>query len=189
MIDSNIIKRLLLKVSEGDEISFSKLYNIYFSKVYNFTGCFIRSNEPRKELVADVFLSVWHNRSKLLEIESFDAYLFIIARNKSINHLNKHKLKPAYTSETSFEIMEEKNTPECKLLYKELEVHINKSINELPEKCKLIFLMSRNEGFTYKEIANVLSLSESTVNGQMVIAIKKLGKSLRKYLSCLLLII
>lgn len=177
-----------MKVSEGDEISFSKLYNIYFAKVYSFTGCFIHSNESRKEVVSDVFITIWNNRSKLPAINSFESYLFIITRNKSVDYLNKYKLTPAYISEFSFEIIEEADTPEHKLVYKELEEYINKSVRELPERCKLIFLMSRDEGFTYKEIADILSLSESTVNGQMVIALKKLGEALGKFLNFLLLV-
>lgn len=187
MKGSEIIKRLLIKVSEDDELSFSKLYNIYFTKVYNFAGCFIRSNESRKEVVSDVFLSLWNNRSKLPAITNFDSYVFIITRNKSVDYLNRYKQTPAYMLDVSFEIMEEKDTPEFNLLYKELETLIDKSINELPERCKLIFLMSRDEGFTYKKIADILTLSESTVNGQMVIAIKKLGEALRKYLHFVLL--
>lgn len=186
MKDSDIVKHLLVKVSEDNEISFAKLYDIYFSKVYSFASCFIRSEESRKEVVSDVFLTLWKNRSKLPEIANFNSYIFIITRNKSVDYINKYKQIPAYLSDSSFEIVED-NTPEFNLLYKELEAMINNSVKELPERCKLIFILSRDEGFSYKEIAEILSISESTVNGQMVIAIKKLGEALRKYLKMFLL--
>jgi RNA polymerase sigma-70 factor (ECF subfamily) len=175
-------KRLILKVSQDDEIAFSKLYDIYFSKVFSFAGCFIRSVESRKEVVSDVFFSLWSNRARLPGIASFESYLFIITRNKSVDYLDRFKQIPAYMLDSSFEIMEEKDTPEFNMIYNELEALINKSISELPERCRLIFLLSRDEGFTYNQIADILSLSESTVNGQMVIAIRKLGEALRKYL-------
>jgi RNA polymerase sigma-70 factor (ECF subfamily) len=188
MRGSEIFKHLILKISEGDEPSFSRLYDIYFSKVYNFAGCFISSKESRKEVISDVFLTLWNNRTKLPGITDFESYLFIITRNKSIDYLNKYKQAPAYSIDVSFEIMEDTDSPEFTMLYNELESLINKSINELPERCKLIFLMSRDEGFTYNQIAEILSLSESTVNSQMVIAIKKLGEALRKYLRLILLL-
>ena len=74
-------------------------------------------------------------------------------------------------------------SPEEIQINKELNEIINSAINELPERCRLIFLMAREEGLKYREIAEVLSISEKTVNAQMVTAIKKLTASLKKYLS------
>lgn len=185
MSKSEIIQHLILKVSEGNEIAFARLYETFFAKIYSFTGCFIKSAEARKEVVSDVFLTIWNNRSRLTEIKNFESYVFIITRNKSVDYLDKYRQKPAYLEEESFEIITENDSPEDKILTKELEIIINKSINELPERCKLIYLMSRDEGFTYKEIAEILTLSEATINSQIVIALKKLGNTIKEYISLL----
>jgi len=80
-------------------------------------------------------------------------------------------------------IVAKNENPEEIVLNEELRHEIEKSIKELPERCRLIFLMAKEEGLKYREIAEILSISEKTVNAQMVTAIKRIGETLKKYLS------
>ncbi|NJK98274.1 MAG: sigma-70 family RNA polymerase sigma factor [Bacteroidales bacterium] len=70
-----------------------------------------------------------------------------------------------------------------------IENAIENAINDLPERCRLVFLLAKEESLKYREIAEILSISEKTVNAQIVTAIKKLGNSLRKYLTILLSVV
>ena len=74
------------------------------------------------------------------------------------------------------------DTPEEQLLSEELCKAITQAVNQLPERCKLVFLMAKEQGLKYKEIAKILQISEKTVNAQMVIALKKLNLIMRQYM-------
>lgn len=179
----DIIRHLVIKISNDDENAFTQLFELYFSKIYKFTGYFTKWEEARQEIVSDVFITLWKNRIKLQDVNNFESYSFILTKNKSLDYLDKYSEKPTYPLDIALEFHNHYETPEGKILTKELEKFISKSINELPERCKLIFKMTRDEGLSYREIAEILSISEKTVNAQMVTAIKKLGHTLRKYLS------
>ena len=179
-------KFLLKRISEDNSGAFSKLFDLYFSRVFQFASYFIKSEEICKEVTSDVFISLWNNRKKLMEILNFDAYLYKITKNKALDYIDKVSRQPKFTPDLPVEIHSYQGSPEDQLLIKELEEAINQSISYLPERCKIIFLMAREEGLTYHEIADILSISEKTVNAQMVTAIRKMGEALKKYMSVIL---
>jgi RNA polymerase sigma-70 factor (ECF subfamily) len=179
------IKELIYQIADGNTDAFGKFYDIYFHKVYQFTGYFIKSDKICEEIVSDVFLTLWITREKLIEIENLDAFIYTITKNKAYNYLNKIARDPDFTSDFPIDITGDIDSPEDIVLTEELKQVIKSSIDELPERCKLIFLMSREEGLRYQDIAQILSISEKTVNAQIVTALKKLHAVLKKYLTVL----
>jgi RNA polymerase sigma-70 factor (ECF subfamily) len=184
--DTYTLKELLLLIAEGDSDAFGKFYDLYFRKVYRFTGYFIKADEVCEEIVSDVFLTLWISREKLTEIDNLDAFIFTIARNKAFNYLSKNAKEPRFIHELPLEFSDITENPEKIVLTDELKQVIKSSIEELPEKCKLVFLLSREEGLKYKDIAEIMSISEKTVNAQIVTALKKIYFSLKNYLTILL---
>lgn len=181
MKDSDITKRLIIKISEGDSGAFGSFYELYFQKVFQFSRYFIKAENICQEVVSDVFLKLWQNRKKLPDIENIESYLYTITKNKAYDYLDKISRKPEFAEDLPLGIESENCSPEELLMNKELENVINSAISNLPERCKLIFLMAREEGLRYKDIAQILSISEKTINAQMVTAIKKLGNALKNY--------
>jgi RNA polymerase sigma-70 factor (family 1) len=179
------LKKLICRIAEGDSDAFGKFYDIYFHKVYQFTGYFIKSNEVCQEIISDVFLTVWINRDKMQEIQNIEGFLYTITRNKAYNYLQKVAKNPAFTDEMPIEISREGNndTPEQTILAEELQKVIRSSIDDLPEKCKAVFLLSRDEGLRYQDIAQILSISEKTVNAHIVNALKRLHVAIQEYIS------
>jgi RNA polymerase sigma-70 factor (ECF subfamily) len=175
-------KDLIFKIADGDTHAFKDFYDLYSDKVYQFSSYFIKDAETCEEVVSDVFMNIWHNKERLIEIENLDAYLYIITRNKSYNYIDKESRIPDSKSELTSELQIENTDPETILLTKELERTINLSIQELPERCRIIFLMSREGNLKYHEIAKILSISEKTVHAQIVTALKKMNTSLKRYL-------
>ncbi len=158
---------LIYKISKGKTDAFRMFYNIYSDKVYQFSRYFIKSEETCEEVVSDVFISVWNNnKEKLVEINNLEAYLYIITRNKSYNYLDKEARTPEFSNCIPSEIQLDNINPEDILLTKELEKIINSAIQDLPERCRIIFLMSREGNLKYREIAEILSVSEKTVHAQ-----------------------
>lgn len=184
-----VSKALLLNIANDEEEAFRRLYDLFYLRIFRFTSYFVKSAELKEEIVSDVFLSIWQNRYDLLKIENFEAYVYTIARNRALYYL-KQKKNQLFENDPDgkFEIITEKS-PENELIDSELRGAIESAINNLPERCRLVFLMAKEEGLKYREIADILSISEKTVNAQMVTAIKKLGESLKRYLSMILSIV
>ena len=174
------IKNLLSSVSSDDRGAFERFYNLYYDQVFRFAYYCLGEKEACKEAVSDVFFSIWKSKARLKEIDNIDTYLYITVRNEALRHIsrsnsvNKIQMDQLYSFEP-----EEEATPEGMLESREMRELLNLAIDELPEKCRLIFLMIREEGLNTKEVAKILSFQESTVRVQMKIAIEKLIKRLK----------
>lgn len=174
-------EKLMYRISEGDLNAFTRFYNMYFCRVYQFTRYFIKSNEICQEVISDVFLTVWNYRDKITTIHNIGAFLYTIVKNKAYNYLDRVARIPEFTNTLPIEISIDYDNPEDIILIDELQNVIKTAIGKLPEQCKLIFLMSREDDLRYHDIAQILNISEKTVNAQMVTAIKKLHFAIKEY--------
>lgn len=116
------------------------------------------------------------------DIQDYENYLFMCVRNQSLNYLkNLNRYQKIRLEQIDEQSLSEIETPENEVLNDELQSVIELAINGLPQRCRLIFFMVREEGMKYKEVANVLSISERTVHAQMCIALKKIGRVVQEY--------
>lgn len=176
-------KTLLTLVSEDREGSFDRFFNLYYDLVYRFAFYYLKDKRACREVVGDVFFSVWQSRKRVKNILNIETYLYVVTRNEANRYLNKKK-KYSHISLEEIPVRLEKGkqeAPEDELFSKEIEILLSKAVTELPEKCCAIFLMVREEGLKPKEIAEILSIKESTVRVQMKIAIEKITDYLRPY--------
>lgn len=150
-------------------------------RFFRFAYYCLGEKEACREVVTDVFFSVWQSRKRLKDIDNIDTYLYISVRNESFRFQARNKDLNRVSLNELFPLMEEEDegSPEEHLELKEMREMLDKAIDELPEKCRLVFLMSREEGLKTKEIAEILSVQESTVRVQMKIAIEKLVARLK----------
>ena len=174
------IMNLLSSVSSDGRGAFEHFYNLYYDQVFRFAYYCLGEKEACKEVVSDVFFSIWKSKARLKEIDNIDTYLYITVRNEAVRHISRSNSvnKIQMDQLCSFE-PEEEATPEGMLESQEMRELLNLAIDELPEKCRLIFLMIREEGLSTKEVAKILSIQESTVRVQMKIAVEKLIKRLK----------
>lgn len=185
MKEGIVSKSLLIGVSENDPVAFRKLYDLLYLRIYRFCGYFVKSTELKEEIVSDVFLTIWQNRETILRIDNIEAYMYTAVRNRALYYLKQQKAAVVDTNVfVPIDVIFE-DTPETQIESSELRSAIEKAVNELPERCRLIFLMAKEEGLKYREIAEILSISEKTVNAQIVTALKRLSESLRKVISVL----
>jgi RNA polymerase sigma-70 factor (ECF subfamily) len=155
-----IIKQLI----NGNEKAFEQLFLFYSPKVYNFCRRFSLSAADCEEIIQIVFTSIWENRSRIDESKSFLAYLFTAARNQIINHFKKRAYLHGFIEYSLFHDKDYNFVTEEEIYLNELNGLIEKAIEQLPTRCREIFLLSRNQELSYREIANKLSITESTVN-------------------------
>lgn len=159
------------------------LYQVYYDEVFRFAYYFLKNKEACREVVSDVFFSVWQSRKRLKDITNLEAYFYIVTRNESMRYLSKSRSYDMLSLDDIPIQLEDhgSSSPEEKLVDSEIETLLTQVINELPEKCRLIFLMARQEGLKPKEIGEILSISESTVRVQMKIAVEKIIEKIRPH--------
>lgn len=167
---------------------FSDVYTTYYPKLVRFAKEYVGVNEEAENLVQDIFLQLW-NKSALFEsMVNMNAFLFTMVKNRSIDFLrsklveeNRNKsLVETLEAQVSLDALEEFD--ERMLSGDDIEKVIQEAIDDLPERCREIFIMHKLKGMKYAEIAVTLNLSVSTVDNQMGIALKKLRVKLKDYL-------
>lgn len=169
--------------NHGDERAFGELYKLYYDRLFRFAMHLVRREEWSEEIVSDLFFHLWQNRHGLTRIEDFDAYLFRAVKNGALNYLDREK-RDLECDELSVtvEYIPDDDNPEQILLQEELNRVVQNAVESLPEKCRIIFKLAREDGFKYKQIAGILELSVRTVDAQMAIAVRKIKEAVRKYL-------
>ena len=163
---------LLARLRAGDRAAFEQIFRQHFDGLAGFAYRLTRSRAIAEELVQDLFLEIWMRRDRLVITESVRTYLFRAARNRAFNHLRRNKLERLWR-------LRQPPTPDAEGVEDEhstdeLAAAIRAAIASLPDRCREIFLLSRDQNMTYAEIAKVLGISIKTVETQMGRALKAL---------------
>ncbi|MBN4073152.1 RNA polymerase sigma-70 factor [Crocinitomix catalasitica] len=161
------------------ESNFREHHQRLANVAYNIT----RDKDAAKDVVQDVFLKIWQRKNSFEKDFFSSGYLYKSVVNTSLNFLEKNKKTVKIQSSVSHRIASTEELPDSKIVGKELEKEVDLAIDNLPPKCKTIFVLSRFEGLKYNEIAQQLEISPKTVENQMSIALKKLHTQLRPYLT------
>jgi len=179
------IASLQQEVSDhADQRALEKLYTYFYGELFRFTKTLVRQAEVAEEIVEDIFVKLWERRPALRDIENLRVYLYVAARNRSLNYLDwKSRDVISYVEIYPIDIPATHETPDNLLMTKEMSARINQAVDGLPPKCKLIFKLVREEKMKYREVAEVLNISARTVDTQMTIAMKKLAATITLYTS------
>lgn len=171
-------KILLLNIKKGDQQALEELFEKYYYRLCDFAFQYVRSVDLTEEVVSDVFLKIWQKRKELRGPGNFKAYLFTAVRNQALNYVKKQQRPLDSLNDKHRQAAARKeDQPDEKLLFKEFTNRLEALINTLPPRRRRIFKLSRLEGFTYREIAGMLSITVRTVQNQMVQAVKQLESS------------
>lgn len=165
----------------------SEIYVRCHSKLVRFASDFLPYSEDAENVVQDTFLELLKNQDHLSEINNINAYLFKLVRNRCLDFLKHLVHEKAYENHTVVEYKAKEGVLEMMsdtaLLVDELQSIIKTEIDNLPTRCREIFILSRIEGLTHAEIAERLSLSENTVSVQLGIALKRIRNRTDRYLA------
>lgn len=154
------------------EKEFRLIYEAHYVSLCRIAYRILAEEDTAREVVQEVFIEIWRKQN-WQELRSVQAYLITAVYNRSLKGLRKQKKL------VSFDQVAEPGTVESPLEQQELEVLISQGIDQLPERCREIFLLSRESEMTYSQIAGQLGISIKTVEAQMGIALKKLREHLR----------
>ncbi len=172
-----------------NEHDFELLFRGHFHGLCHFATGYVKDFDIAREIVQDAFAGLWEKRAIIDPSRSVQSYLSTTVRNKCLNYLRDHK-KFSYNL-LALEGLgpETEYVQNDRLAEVELEQRISAAIGELPEKCREIFLLSRQEKLKYQQIADTLGISVKTVETQMSKALQHLRLRLADYLSIMIILI
>ncbi|MHB1178961.1 MAG: RNA polymerase sigma factor [Daejeonella sp.] len=172
-------QKLVALLKEGRHAAFTEVYDRYWASMYAHVYKMLRDKEETKDLLQDMFSSLWLKSSELKDETKLSGHLYLSARNRVFNLIQKNKVKSDYLSSTALFLSEAGTETMEKLNEKDLINAIEAEIRNLPPKMRKIFELSRKENLTHKEIGEKLSLSDQTVRKQVQNALRILRPKLQ----------
>lgn len=180
-------QELLLSLQQGSRMAFTEIYKRYWKKVYVIAFNRMKESVQAEDIAQEVFASLWANRAEV-HIERLENYLATAAKYLVLTAIRKKTLSRRYGQNQSPASTITGRNPENTFQNKQILTLLELEIEKLPEKCKLIFRCSREEGMPVKQIANKLNIAPKTVENQIHKALKALKLATRTFLSFLLLL-
>lgn len=162
-----------------NEKTFRQAYDSYYELVCRFLSYYTQDAQIIEEVVQDVFLKLWEDRAEL-KIEYLKTFLYKCARNKMLNYLRNEQNRTLLMEKWALTELEDQQASDC-VDRDEFLFVLQAAVDELPDKCKEIYIMSREESLSYKEIATIKAISIKTVEAQMGIALKRIRENLANY--------
>ncbi len=165
---------LVEAIRHDDREAFKQLYFKYYRMLFRFALYRLHSVETASDLIQDIFLKLWVRREKLNPAKSIKAYLYKSLSNSIINHSKLHSSQTtSFGNISDHKILNDENDPNIK-------IDVQNAVNQLPEKLRKVYLLSRMEGYKYYEIAEICSISIKAVEKRMSKAFEILRKILNK---------
>lgn len=182
--DNEILSRMANDEVEAYELLFYRFYTPLCQFVLKYTGNEVLS----EEIVQETFINFWEKRNGLIIHTSLKSYLYTSVKNSALNYLKSQYARQNFNRDFFDQEEISINTTQETILFDELQILVQKAIDKLPEKCRIIYLLNRNSGLSYQEIADELGISVKTVEAQMGIALKKLRTYLNFHWDILLIV-
>ncbi len=168
-------KDLIVGLINGDAQSFRKIYDLYIKKIYHFIYGYVKEKNEAEDIVQNVFIKIWEKRNVIDKEKSFEGFVFTIAYRAIIDRFRQNASKPYFNKGDMLDPQVSSSVFSDDLLHQhEIESLYNKSLQALPPKRKEIFVLSRHDGLTNKQIAEKLGISVKTVENQMTAALSSL---------------
>ena len=180
VLTEEMLPMLQQQIARGDQRAFRQLFDHYATKLNRFAFSILKNKDAATEIVDEVFVRIWKQRETVTGINYLTTYLYTATKNTALNYLSR-KANEQVNEPFDFiniELMEEE-CPDQQMVTAEIYKKIRSAIEELPPRCKMIFKLVREDGLRYKQVADILNISENTVDAQMVIAIKKISSKVK----------
>jgi RNA polymerase sigma-70 factor (ECF subfamily) len=171
-VDKKSKEELLQQLADGSEHAFTQLFNLYQARIFATAFEILKSREHAQEIVQDIFLKIWTTRESFLKVENLDAWIFTMARNKTLNLLKKllndRKIQFHYAAAHG----RVDNNVEHSMQDKEYTRIFNQTLELLPAQQKQVYYLAKVEGLPFTDIAQKMNISPLTVGVHMKRALK-----------------
>jgi len=172
-------KLLLQQIAEGSEKAFAVLVERKWNNIYWQALTYLKSTHAAQDIVQEVFVKIWQTRQKLPQIERFDSFLFIIARNHIISELRKRT--DSSLSGEEFDLEDQHSRPDTALMQKNLATLIARGIELLPPQQKRAYELSRDSALSHEQIAEMMQISKEAVKKHICRALNFLRSYIRAH--------
>lgn len=172
-------QELLSRIQCGDYPAFKTLFQSYYPALCHFAAYYLDDEHRAEELVSDLFLKFWQSR-EILQVQNIRMYLFTATKNRCLNELRKMKQNWLMFTDAEHDHQVSEDCPLASVVFKETSLEINQLIALLPEKMRACFIMSRMDGLSYREIADLFDISTRTVEDHIYKAVLFLKKAYQK---------
>lgn len=175
--------RWIIGIRNNNVSDFEAMYRCYYEYLCQFAYRFVNNRAASEDLVHNVFLNIWKNRETWKPRGTLRTYLYRAVKNQSLKYLAHCQVQNRIKLD-DLTILPDHNrmNPEEKFRSREFEEAVQKAVEQLPEKRRIIWLMHREDKMTYREIAEVLEISIKTVETQMSRSLKYLRSQLTDFL-------
>ncbi len=179
-------KELLLQLKSSDEGAYRQLFDRYYEKLVITSLQITKDSNIAKDAAQEVFLALWKNRNTINIQQSLPAYLKRGVVNRSLNVIKSRKRHAGDIVPEAL-ILPTPSKADRMIEFDELQQFVHKAIDQLPDRCREVFVLCRFEGYSHKEIATQLNISTKTVENQMTKALKVLRKTVLPFLKMLII--
>lgn len=168
-------KHILTEVATGNIKAFEQLFLHYQPKLVAFLTGLTHDKEVSRDMSQDLFFTLWNNRERLANVQSFSAYLYQMARFTAYDYFDRLEVADKYTNEFLLKNSFTQSDEEA-LFAKELQHLIDEAVERMPPQRKLVYVLSRKQGFSNEEIALQLGINKRTVENHLTTALTTLRK-------------
>lgn len=178
-----------IDIRSGDEKAFEAFFRMEYNNILHFINAYLNDVAAAEDLSQETFIALWNKRMCIDEKQNLRAYVFKIARNKTLNYIRDNHISDAVTQDKEilmnlYALSDEKITQEIDAL--QLEELINKTYSSLPYEVKEVFVMNRVKGFTYSQIAETQQVEVKSVEYKIRKALQIFKKKLKHYTAMLM---
>lgn len=174
-------EELFKKLKVDDSSAFEILFKRHYANLCKRVKAMLNDEEAAEDVVQQLFMKIWESRETMVLPDSVAAYLFTAARNRALNYIKSQSRKSDNEIPLNQYHDEADHRTEEQMDAKELQKALYAAIDQLPEKRREVFVLSRFEGKSYKEIAEILNISVKTVEAQMGKALSTLREFITKH--------
>ena len=175
-------EQLVAFVREGNEDAFAELFRRHWDNVYKMIYSRIKRRPETEGMAQDIFMKFWDKRSELL-IENFSAYLYTCVKHRCINYIESKITRKRHWDRYKAFLPQHDDSTDKAIALNDLREALEKGLNHIPNKSKMIFRLNRLEGQSVKEIAGQMNLSEKAIQYHLTRSMKELRLYLKEFLS------
>lgn len=176
-------QELINFIKSDDHVAFAEIYKRYWKKLFTIAANKIDNFSEAEDIVQQLFITIWERRAELEIVSSLSSYLGVAVKYRIFKSLAKASRTAHFSSdkaaEESLEIAD--NSTQDWLEFQEVRQRLSQLVATLPEKCRLVYQLSREQGYSQKQVAEKLNISERTIQAHMNRAYKTLKTGLKTF--------
>ena len=174
------IEEIILRLKNEDKSALDELFGYYYPRLHNFSKSILKIENDIDDILQEVFVKIWLNRQKIGNPETFNSYIFTITKNEVLNLIRSNLRDHSFRDKLFVHSVADEYQQQSELEFDEVKAGIDKIVANLPDKRQQVFILSRTEGLSNKEIALQLNISEKTVEDHITHAIKQIKNAMKE---------